>query len=963
MKCGVFLAAACAAVCLAVAADGASFDVVVDGSPRTAVVLAKSPEESSRLAAAEITNYVFRATGAALEIREGGRGKRDEGKIVIGTLDTLGEAVPADIRRALESSSRLEASWLGVRDGTLWIVGREEVAELYAAYHFLETKLGVRWFKAATKEDPGDYVPPRRATLSLKAWQELREPAFSERRLDMCAAATQIPAYNSQACSVRNGYQINCSQVWHPKEKVKFKGLYEFFAPRVARRRTGLGGGHLIFAQVWPADDEHFAKHPEYFALVDGKRVKGLQYCYSNTNLLNLAADRTIRRLGETGGLGQYCYALWDTASGACQCEKCVAMATEEETKKGIESTRFHKFVNYMSKRIYGAWPNANLLYLAYWTYRRPPVGVPHDPRMPVQLCLHERCYGHDFGDPNCGRNAARLKEMKEWAKIAPYLFTYEYFSATPSLYDCNELTHARDLKLYKSLGLVGWKEEGIFSDSYFVGGAAKPENIQSNRDRMTSNWQRYYVCGHLSWDIGLDERKLLDEAESLYYGAAYPAMKKYHTLRRRLWDNNRNCLGYPTGDQRTATLLNAGGAKDELLAFLDEAERLASADPVRLSRVRLDRRWLSDYWIKPNEELRARAGSTMRAPLVAKAPVLDGSGEEGVWASAAYAEDFQTAANFADKGSKPIPKELATSVGVVADADALYFLVTAKEPQPSKMKLTRGKDSPIWGDDAVELFLYPPAMDNRYYHIAVNALGEVYDARCPGNESAHDLGVVAKGRILADRYVLEIKVPAAGMHPIKRGETWRFLAARNRKVCDDVTPKGGGWTLGGSGYHDTLAYRSLVLGARNGIRNGSFDEFDDKGKLKFWAITGKGAGIQDVGGNKVLRLAGDVCYQYMLGQKKEPRRISYTFRAKGSGKLKTFFYSFTDTPNARAKHGYDRKFNKNREGGVFDLSSEWTSFTSEFEIPANETVGLAFSLAGKGGEAFVDDIYVSEVR
>ena len=940
------------------------FDIVVGGEPRAAIALAESPEESSRLAASELTNYVCRATGAMIGIKEEGLGGSEGlgglGEIVIGTLATLGDAVPADIRRALEGSSRLEASWLGVRDGVLWIVGREEVAELYATYHFLESKLGVRWFKAATKEDPGDYVPPRRDTLSLTPWQELREPSFSERRLDMCASATQFPAKNSQACSVRNGYQINCSQVWHPREKVKFKGLYEFFAPRVARRRVGLGGGHLIFAQVWPPDDEHFAKHPEYFALVDGKRVKGLQYCYSNTNLLNLAADRTIRRLGETGGLGQYCYALWDTATGACQCEKCVAMATPEETKRGIESTRFHKFVNVMSDRIYAAWPSANLLYLAYWTYRRPPVGVPHDPRMPVQYCMHERCYGHDFGDPNCSRNAVRLRELKEWTKIAPYVFTYEYFSATPSQYDCNELTHARDLKLYKSLGLRGWKEEALFSDSYFVGGAAKPDTIQASRDRMTSNWQRYYVCGHLSWDISLDERRLLDEAEALYYGAAYPAMKKYHALRRRLWDNNRNCLGYPTGDQRTATLLIAGGAKEDLLALLDEAERLAAADPVRLSRVRLDRRWLGDYWIKPNETLRAKAGTTLRAPCVAAPPKIDALGDDGVWASAAYADDFMTAANFGTGGGKPIPPELATSVGVMVDGDSLYFLVTAKEPRPGEMKLTRGRDANIWGDDAIELFLYPPAMDNRYYHVAVNALGEVYDARCPGNETAHDLGVVAKGRILADRYVIELKVPAAKMHPLKKGETWGFLAARNRKVCDDVTPKGGGWTLGGAGYHDTLSYRSLVIGAENCVRNGSFDQLGDDGKPKFWALTGSGARVEDVGGGKALHLTGDVCYQYMMGQKDAPRQISYTFRAKGSGMLKTFFYSFTDTPNARAKHGYDRRFNKNREGGRFSLSPEWRSFTAEFEIPANETVGLAFTLEGKGSEAYVGDVSAS---
>ncbi len=931
--------------------------VLVDGESRAKIFIPTKPEESSRLAASEITNYVMRATGTQLEIGEFDPAAPARGAIVIGTLQTLGDAVPCEIRSALQASDRLEASWLGVIDGILWIVGREEVAELYGSYHFLMSKLGVRWFKAATEEDPGDYVPPVRKSVVLSPWRELREPSFSERRLDMCAAATQYPAKNSQACSVRNGYQIQCSQVWYPREKVKFKGLYEYFAPRVPKRHTSLGGGHLIFAQVWPADDKHFAEHPEYFALVDGKRVKGLQYCYSNTNLLNMAAERAIRKLDETGGLGTYCYALWDTASGACQCQNCVNMATPEETKRGIESTRFHKFVNVMSERIYAAYPKADLLYLAYWTYRRPPVNVPHDPRMPVQYCMHERCYGHDFADPSCRRNAVRLKELKEWIDIAPYVFTYEYFSATPSLYCCNELTHARDLKFYKSLGLKGWKEEALFSDAWFVGGAASPGNIQASRDRMTSNWQRYYLCGRLSWDIDLDEKAVLEEAETLYYGPAYPAMKKYQALRRRLWDNNRNCLGYPTGDQRTATLLNQAGAKEDLLSLLDEAERLAAGDAVTLSRVRLDRRWLTSYWIEPNEKLRLKAGKTMRAPFVSKAPVLDGCGDDGVWASAAYADDFQSAANFGTRGGKSIPQELATSAGVLVDGENFYFLLSAKEPQTSKMKLSRGKDSSIWGDDAFEVFLYPPAMDNRYYHIAVNALGEIYDARCAGNEVSFDTGAEAKARILDGKYVIELKVPAAKMHPLKKGETWQILVARNRKVKDAITPKGFGWTIGGAGYHDTMSYRSLLIGADSGVKNGSFDDRDDSGKVMYWAFSGKGARVEKTGDNNFLHLTGDVGYQYIFGQSDNPRNMSYTFRAKGKGVLNVFFYSFTDTPDASVKNGYRRKFNKNHKGIKVDLSSEWKSFSSNFEIPAGETVGIAFTPAGKGSEAFVDDV------
>ena len=963
MKCCVLLV-------MGVAASAATAEPLFElvGPERTAtIVLAKDAEESSQLAATEITNYVMRLTGKTMAVvREGSvpvPATRDaSGTVLIGTLAKFPGEVPAEAKAELAKTEKTEAYWIGNDGKTMWIVGKEEVAELYGAYQFLEAKLGIRWFQAATEDDPGDYVPPHRDTIAFRPFAKLREPSFTERNLDMCSAATQFPAPHAQELYLRNGYRIHTARRWWPKEKVTdFPQIAEYYGPRVPRRRANLGGGHLIFASVWPPDEKHFKEHPEYFALVNGKRVMDKQYCYSNTDLLDLAADGAIRLLDDYGGLGQYCFALWDSASGACQCDKCVAMATAEETQRGIESTRFHTFVNHIAERIWRKWPRADLLYLAYWTYRQPPVNVPHDPRMPVQVCVHERCYGHDIDDPSCARNAKRYAELKEWTGIAPYVFTYEYFSATPSTYCAGDLSFAHDLKAYHALGLKGWKEEAIFCDSRLVG---NEESVRKGRDRMPSTWQRMWIAGKLSWDIDLDERKLLAECESKYYGAAYPAMKKYQDLRRKLWDANRNCLGYPTGDQRTATLLNTAGAKEELLGYLDEADRLAGDDRILRGRIALDRRWLTEYWIEPNEKLRASLGKAMQAPTVAKGAIaVDGEGRDDAWVGAAYADDFCRAVSFANAKPTPIPAALATSVGVCQDGESLYFLVTAKEPNPQAMRIKGTKDVNVFGDDSVELFLYPPAMDNRYYHIAVNPKGAVYDAKCPGNEAAWDLGVTAKGRIFPDRYVLEIKVPAKNMHPLKNGETWTFNVARNRTIRDELTPKGGNWSIGGAGYHDTLAYRSLTIGGANLIRNGSFEESNEQGALKYWALAYNRAKVVEEGGNKVAELNGDVVYQYLIGklaQPKEPIRIKYSFRAKGTGKLKTFFYSFTDTPNARAKHGYDRRFNPNHPGDEFELTPGWKSHSAEFTIPPGETCGLAFA-AGKGGaDIRIDDVAVT---
>jgi len=68
-------------------------------------------------------------------------------------------------------------------------------------------------------------------------------------------------------------------------------------------------------------------------------------------------------------------------------------------------------------------------------------------------------------------------------------------------------------------------------------------------------------------------------------------------------------------------------------------------------------------------------------------------------------------------------------------------------------------------------------------------------------------------------------------------------------------------------------------------------------------------------------------------------------------------FYSFTDTPNAKAKHGYDRKFNPNHPGAVFGLASEWRSYSGEFTVPPNERCSLAFSKADADAKMELDDV------
>lgn len=956
---GALLFACAAAACPGDAVGSAPFELV--GAARSAVVaLPEDAEESTRLAADELTNYVFRATGRMLKVVRGGTAEANGGpSVVIGTLATLAD-VPASIRRRLEAAGSHEAACTATDGRTLWIVGREEVAELYATYRFLESRLGVRWFQAPTAEDPGDCVP-RAETIMLAPFAELREPAFPIRRLDHCGAAARPLPVNGMATAVRNGFQVLPPY----GAAVEFGRRGDFFAARVPRRMQPLGGGHLTFVGPMPGD-KTFDGHPELFALVDGKREKGghhmSQYCVSNPEVRRRTAEYVIARLEKNNGMGQYLFGQVDTPHGYCHCENCMALDGPNERRNGGKSrtTRFVKTVNDIAARVWRRYPAADLRMWAYLDYRELPDGVKPDPRLKLYFCPHGRCYGHALDDASCLRNAEMFALLKGWQKLLKDVYVYEYLNCTPHLYSCSEAREAHDIRLYRDMGLIGWKNEAAFSDARFV----NPKPYKA--DVFPSNWQWLYVTGKMLWDPDLDVDAVLQDAESKYYGPAYPAMKEYHALRRKLWNEHPNHLGYPTGDQRRPVLLDRSGAKDRLISLLDGAERLAAGDAVALFRVRRDRRWLDEYWIRENDAVKARRSLVLKVPERRGEIALDGDGSEPAWGGAVFVDAFRSA-GAREKGAA-IPSALATSVAMLYDEESIYFLIDAKEPSPARMKAETGPNANVWDDDAMEIFLFPPTIENRCYHLAVNSKGAIWAGNHPGGRAAGAFGAEAAAKVGSGGYVVEMRIPAKNVAPIKKGEAWRVMVGRNRTIGDEFTPgaKPGGaahFSLDGVGYMDNLSYRPVEFGGAY-LRNGAFAELGEDGKPKSWGFPAGCAGVENSTAGRVVVLAsGQRMQQTMwhgeLRQAPRPRSLRFSVRAAGSGRLSVLFFRYRDVDDPKAPHGYRRsQLQPSGVGGDFELAGDPQTFEGEYEIAPDEWCSIG--LVAKGGEARVFSVSVA---
>ena len=237
-------------------------------------------------------------------------------------------------------------------DGVV-LTGRTDLATQHAVYVFLE-RLGCRWFF------PGDAWEeiPKRETIRLEALDVRVEPSFRAR------------------------------SIWYGWGTIRKCALdYRNWV-----RRNRMGGwltGSVGHAYAGIADPDHdFEEHPEYFPLIDGKRVAGGQLCLSNPDIQQRAIERARKAFGKNPAQLMISMSPND-GGGYCDCDPCAAM--------GSRSDQTLKLCNVVAEAIADEFPDRYLGMYAYSVLPFPRRGrfargeVKGRDTYPVQFELPER--------------------------------------------------------------------------------------------------------------------------------------------------------------------------------------------------------------------------------------------------------------------------------------------------------------------------------------------------------------------------------------------------------------------------------------------------------------------------------------------------------------------------------------------------------------------------------------------
>ena len=196
--------------------------------------------------------------------------------------------------------------------------------------------------------------------------------------------------------------------------------------------------------------------------------------------------------------------------------------------------------------------------------------------------------------------------------------------------------------------------------------------------------------------------------------------------------------------------------------------------------------------------DLEADLRRAVRSAKLSSTPTIDGELRAGEWDQAASLSGFVTPD---DAG----PTDRRTEVFVGHDDNALYVAYVCRD-QPRPKAQHRPRDGAVWEDDAVELFLQPPDAQT-YYHLAVNAAGSRFDARCPGSDATWQPEWEAQAGRNAEGWVVEIAVPWAALQA-NPGNVWRVNFGRENADTKQATC----WSPTGGGFHVPARFGDMAL-------------------------------------------------------------------------------------------------------------------------------------------------------
>lgn len=491
------------------------------------------------------------------------------------------------------------------------------------------------------------------------------------------------------------------------------------------------GGGHDMETRWFPVK-EFYDAHPEFWALVDGKRepivdrthgIPQSQFCESNPAFAEAFAksvETKIRNLPKS--VGAISINIEDSVK-TCQCDECnkplqlPGGETIGPKDPSYKSTRFFLFFNKVARHVAKIRPDLKILQYAYLHLSVPPK-IPVERNIVLKFCPYPRNMRESvFEGPS---NRQWRDRAVGWLANTPSIYWREYYFCQCVYYPrpiCD--TAAVDLREIRRRGV-----EFVYTDAagYFDTSAVTNRiSIYSIRQPYS---EHYDMCGleawamhKLFWNPDLDPEELRGEFCRRTFGPAADDVRAFYRILHDSWQSETmpscyNDESFPTAANFIAAKGLGGKCRACLESALGKADTAFRRNWIR-SMIGILDRWLAD------------APSYLAKPI--SVPRIDGAEpgfdlDDGVWSRAA---ELPALTALRKKGDAD---RCGNRVKVFADDRSLVVGMDARTPGGRLYNRTPipPRNFPI--GERGEVSVSSPT--DGYFHFCFDPDGNRYDAK-----------------------------------------------------------------------------------------------------------------------------------------------------------------------------------------------------------------------------------------